>query len=198
MRKYGLLAAAACGLLVSTVALRAAAQIGPGQAAPRFHLADTDGEMHKLADLKGQAKAVVLIFVSSRCPVSESYNTRYKQLVEAFGAKGVVVWGINSNATETADDIKAHADSNSYNFPVLLDRGNQVADAYGARVTPEVFVLDSNLVVRYHGAFDSNMALSRVESGKHWAKQAVGAVLAQNAPDPDETKAFGCSIKRRR
>jgi hypothetical protein len=77
---------------------------------------------------------------------------------------------------------------------VVKDDGNRVADQYGARVTPEVFVLDSKRVVKYHGRIDDSREISRVKA--HDLRAALDALLAGDDPPRSEARAFGCSIKR--
>jgi peroxiredoxin len=167
-----------------------------GKRAPDFQLPAATGDAKQTVSLYDQKnkKAIVLMFIATRCPVSNDYNERMAAVAKAYAGKGVQFFGINSNRTEPASEIAEHAKSNGFTFPVLQDEGNRVADAYGARVTPEVYVLDSNMMLRYHGRIDDSQKPQAVQ--KNELREALDAVLAGRAPANARTKAFGCSIKR--
>jgi peroxiredoxin len=161
--------------------------------APRFKLKGIDGKEYNLESFKDK-KAVVLMFISTRCPYSNAYNERMVKLHEDYSGKGVAILGINANGTETIEDVKQHAQDKKFAFPVLKDEGNIVADGYGAQVTPEIFVLDGNLTLRYHGRIDNSHKLDEVKSSD--LRDALNAMLAGKEIAKKEAKAFGCSIKR--
>src|SRR5512132_2208472 len=73
-----------------------------------FKLPDTDGKEHSLKSLMGN-KGVVLLFIATKCPVSNAYNERMEQLAQDYKSKGVTVIGINSNFTEPVTEVKSHA-----------------------------------------------------------------------------------------
>jgi peroxiredoxin len=167
-----------------------------GDVAPDFTLPAADGgKTVALRDLLGSSRAVAVIFIATKCPVSNAYNGRMEALAKEYAAKGVAVVGINSNATEPAADVARHARKNGLQFPVLKDPGNRVADAFGATRTPEVFLLDPKGVVLYHGRIDENQDdPAGVRSPD--LRNALDAVLAGKPVPTPETKAFGCTIKR--
>lgn len=158
-----------------------------------FRLPDAAGREHTLASLRGKA-GTVIIFVSTRCPVSNMYNERMRKLAEDYKAKGVHVVGINSNAPEPADEIRQHAAEKGLAFPILKDSGARVADRLGATRTPEAFLLDAQNRLVYHGALDN--AQNPVMVNTHHLRNAVDAVLAGKTVERPEVKAFGCTIKR--
>jgi peroxiredoxin len=172
-------------------AMAASAEID--KPAPLFKLKGIDGKEYDLASLKGK-KAVVLMFISTRCPYSNAYNERMAKLHENYNGKGVVVLGINANSTESLESIKQHAQDQKFSFPVLRDEGNMVADAYGAQFTPEIFLLDGELTLRYHGRIDNSHKVEEVNT--YDLRAALDALLAGKEIAKKETKAFGCSIKR--
>jgi peroxiredoxin len=102
--------------------------------------------------------------------------------------------GINANNIEPASEVAEHAQKKGFIFPVLKDEGNRVADLYDAKVTPEVFVLDSNFVLRYHGRIDDSQNPQRVSQRD--LKNALDAILEGKQPPVQQTRAFGCTIKR--
>ncbi|MCX7925102.1 MAG: redoxin domain-containing protein [Fimbriimonadales bacterium] len=146
-----------------------------------------------LYDIKDK-KAIVIIFIATRCPVSLDYDERMANLAKEYADKGVLFLGINSNHIEPASEVTEHAKQKGFTFPVLKDEGNKVADMYAARVTPEVFVLDSNFTLRYHGRIDDSQNPNRVSQRD--LKNALDAILAGKEPPVTETRAFGCTIKR--
>lgn len=178
-------------LLLSCVALAGSAEID--KPAPPFTLKSSDGKEYNFENLKG-TKAVVLMFISTRCPYSNAYNERMAKLFADYSNKGVVFLGIYANGTESLEDIKQHAQAKKFAFPILKDEGNVVADLYGAQVTPETFVLDNSLTLRYHGRIDNSHKIEEVSTQD--LRVALDAVLKGEKVANKETKAFGCSIKR--
>src|SRR5438034_9931960 len=108
-----------------------------------FKLPDADGAEHSLKALTGKNGAVI-IFIATRCPVSNGYNDRMEKLAQDYKAKGINVIGINSNVTEPASEVKSHATDKHLTFTILKDDGNKIADRLGATRTPEAYVLDAN------------------------------------------------------
>ncbi|MDZ7291119.1 MAG: thioredoxin family protein [candidate division KSB1 bacterium] len=160
---------------------------------PVFKLKGIDGKEYNLESFKN-TKAVVLMFIATRCPYSNAYNERMVKLFDDYKNKGVVMLAINSNNTEPLEEVRKHAADNKFEFPVLKDEGNVVADAYGAQFTPEIFLLDAKLVLRYHGRIDNSHKINEVET--HDLRNALDAMLAGKEISKKETKAFGCTIKR--
>jgi peroxiredoxin len=193
------------GTLVALVALSAtslavpaarAANLKIGAPAPDFTLpAASDGKAVALKDLLAKNKAVAVIFVATKCPVSNAYNTRMAALGKEYAAKGVLLVGINSNKTEPAAEVKEHAEKHGFTFPVLKDDGNKIADAYGATRTPEVFVVDPKGNLLYHGRIDENQDDAKNVRSPD-LRNALEAVLSGKPVPTAETKAFGCTIKR--
>ena len=192
----------ACALLlVATLAVCASA-FAAGEDTPAaaigstvadFKLSDAEGKERTLASLAG-AKGTVLIFVSTRCPVSNAYNERMEKLAQEMKARGVNVVGINSNVAETREAIKSHAAERGLSFAILKDEGNRIADRLGAGVTPEAFLLDADKRLVYRGRIDNSRNGDAVTSSE--LREAIDAVLAGKPVAKSEVRAFGCSIKR--
>ncbi|MDR3708869.1 MAG: thioredoxin family protein [Capsulimonadaceae bacterium] len=164
--------------------------------APAFSLPNAaTGSTITLDSLRRGNHAVVLIFIATKCPVSNAYNDRMQSLAANYAAKGIAFAGINSNQTESTAEVAEHAANHKFTFPVLKDAGNVVADAYGARHTPEVFVVDSSGVLVYHGRIDDSMEAADVHSRD--LANTLNEILAGQPVATPETKAFGCSIKRK-
>ena len=199
MKKFYTLAAlAALALAASAAPPRAADETALvpaaiGTTVEDFTLADADGRERSLSSLKGKA-GTVLIFVSTRCPVSNAYNERMEKLYEDYRGRGVSVVGINANATESAEDIRAHAKEKGLAFVILRDKDNRIADRLGAGHTPEVFFLDANGKLVYHGAIDN--AQNPVMVNATHLRNAIDAALAGKQIERADVKAFGCAIKR--
>jgi peroxiredoxin len=172
---------------------KSAATVSLGAIVPDFTLPDADGKEHTLASLKG-SKATVIIFIATKCPVSNGYNTRMAKLAEDYRAKGVNVVGINSNVAELADEVKKHAAEKGLAFAILKDTGNLVADRFDAQVTPEAYLIDASGKLVYHGRIDNSRNGDSITASE--LRDALDAVLAGKAVEKSEVKAFGCSIKR--
>jgi len=164
-----------------------------GATIDEFTLPDTDGKDHSLASLKGK-NGTVLIFIAVQCPISNAYNERMEKLSQDYKARGINVVGINSNVTEPADAVKAHAAAHKLTFMILKDPGNKIADALGATHTPEVYFLDANNKLLYQGRIDNNKNLDQVNTSD--LRLALDAALAGKPIEKTTAMAFGCSIKR--
>jgi peroxiredoxin len=179
------------------LALPAAAQpLAPGAKAPDFTLpAAADGKPVALKDLLAKNKAVAVIFVATKCPVSNAYNDRMAALGKEYAPKGIAFVGINSNKTEPAAEVAQHAMSHGLTFPVVKDDANKIADLYGATKTPEVYLVDPAGKLIYQGRIDENQdAPANVKSPD--LRNALDAVLGAKPIATAQTRAFGCTIKR--
>jgi peroxiredoxin len=155
-----------------------------GDRAPGFALSTDKGEAVSLDGLMRapETRGVVVIFVSTRCPYVAQARQPLGDLFNRYGDKLAFV-GINANQNELAADVKAPG-TPMFSFPVLRDEGSKIADSYAAVRTPEVFVVDVTGMVRYHGGIaDLGAALADFTRGRAIAKP--------------ESKAFGCTIKRK-
>jgi thiol-disulfide isomerase/thioredoxin len=172
----------------------ATAGVSIGDKLQPFALKDaTSGNEVDLKTAAGK-KATVLMFIATQCPVSNAYNERMAALAKDYSGKGVAFVGINSNRQEAVEEIADHAKKNGFSFPVLKDTENVKADEFGAAVTPEIFVYDADLKLRYHGRIDDNQAGTAIKN--HDLRTALDAVLDGKPVPVSETKAFGCTIKR--
>jgi peroxiredoxin len=163
-----------------------------GTTVENFKLVDTNGAEKSLNDLKGKNGAII-VFVSAQCPVVKQYNERISEFAADFAAKGINVIGINSNHTESLEWVKSHA-AEKYQFPVLIDKGNVLADKLGANVTPEVYYLNEKNVLVYHGAIDNSRNGENIT--ENYLRDAVEANLSGKPVERQSANAFGCSIKR--
>lgn len=159
-----------------------------------FTLKDAKAKEHSLKDLSHQKKATVVMFISTQCPVFSDYNERIVALYNDYKDQGVQFIGINSNRNESVKEIAEHNKTNKFDFVVLKDLRNEIADKFGARRTPEVFLLDEKRILRYRGAIDN----SQKDPETHYLRETLDlAVAGKEIPeDRKKTKAFGCTIKR--
>lgn len=202
MRKKQLLYVALACLLAVVVGNRAAgfqadpvnnAKFEVGRIVSDFSLPDVNRKTRSLSSLKG-AKATVILFIGTKCPVSNGYNERLAKLAASYQALGVNFVGINANFDEPIEDVQTHAAGKNLTFPVLKDAGSVVADQLGAQVTPEAYLLDANNKLVYRGRIDNSRRAEAVTS--HDLRDAIDAALAGKTPAKTQARAFGCGIKR--
>ena len=156
-----------------------------GSKAPEFVVKTVDGAEVSSGALRGAAKATVVGFVSTRCPVSAAYNQRMIALYRDFTARGVRFLFVDSNSNETAAEMRMYSKQARLEFPLYRDAGNRVADDFGAQSTPEMFVLDGEGVLRYHGSIDDAQNEARVKV--HGLRLAIEALLDGKPVDPERT-----------
>ncbi len=201
MRRLGL---AALLLTAALLAVPAAALLRaePKPAAPArkvgdFRLPDAAGKVWSLGDFKDR-KAVVVVFLGTECPVNNAYAPRLADLYKELTPKGVAFLGVNSNCQDTPGRIAAHARRFAIPFPVLKDTANVVADRFGARRTPEAFVLSPDGTVLYQGRIDDQFGVgfARKEPTRRDLAAAVEEVLAGKPVSVPTTEAPGCLIAR--
>jgi thiol-disulfide isomerase/thioredoxin len=167
-------------------------------------LIDVDGKEHKLGDYQG--RIVVVDFWSIQCPVSRAYEERLNALHAKYGKEGIVFLAIDSNHTEIDKDadmknedaygrIREYRDEAKVKMPILVDRGNVVADRFNAQTTPHAFVIDKQGMLRYAGAIDSDQS-GRKDDATPYLANALDALLAGKEIEMASTKPVGCSIKR--
>ena len=171
--------------------------LGPGDAAPGFSLPNTDGGTASLDELAG-APAVVVAFWCNHCPYVRAWEERFNDIAREYSDRGVLTVAICANdaISHPGDSFEAmveRAAERGYVFAYARDDSQDVARAYGAQRTPEVFVLDGERRVAYHGAIDDATDPGAVTA--HYLRQALDAVLEGGAPETTSTPAVGCTIK---
>lgn len=204
-RQIGWVTTVLLGLLVRGPVVGAELELG--QAAPDFAgLMGVDDRPHALADYE-QAKLVVIVFTCNHCPVAQAYEDRLIALQKAYEDKQVQLLAINPNCPEIEPEdsfanMKERAagrdlgnwrqNKEPFNFPYVVDATQEVAKAYGAAVTPHVFVLDGERKIAYMGSIDNNMNSLAVRN--HFLRDAIDALLAGETPEPASTRPLGCTI----
>ena len=193
VRKFAMLLAVA--LVAMTVSVSHAA-VKVGDKAPDIKgVPTTDGKQVNLADAK-DAKAIVVCFTCNNCPVAVAYEDRFVDFTKKYADKGVKFIAINVNAREDLDKMKQRAEEKGLNYPYAYEESGASAVAFGAKVTPHIFVLDGDRKVAYIGAFDDNQNPDKV--GKAYVADAVDAILAGKSVPVTETRPVGCGIQIKR
>jgi peroxiredoxin len=170
--------------------------ISIGDPAPAFELPDTEGERHALED--GEARATVVVFTCNHCPYALAWQDRIAAAARDYASQGVRFLAINPNdATRYPKDsleaMRERVRREGWPLPYLHDESQEVARAWGAKVTPDVFVLDAEGNLRYRGAPDADYSDPTQNAG--WLRDALDAVVGGVAPGQAETEPVGCSIK---
>jgi peroxiredoxin len=177
--------------------------IGVGDEAPDFELKSVDGKMYSLTTMKdanGNApKGYIVIFTCNTCPFAVASEQRIIDLHNKYSPLGYPVLAIQPNdpAAQPGDSFEAmqeRAKELGFTFPYLFDEGQKVYPQYGATRTPEVFLLDSKRIVRYHGAIDDSVRDPEGVKEK-FLEKAIDALGKGQQPSPETTKAVGCTIK---
>jgi len=176
---------------------RGAAPLRLGARAPAFEgLRGADGERHASADFRG-ARALVVVFMSNRCPGVKAYDARLRALHAGFAPEGVAFVGINPvnphlYPSESLPAMTSAAQERGLAFPYLQDATQEVARSFGAVCTPQVFVLDADRRLRYRGRIDDAFVPSRVR--RAYLREALDDVLAGRRVRVAETAPLGCAI----
>lgn len=199
-RRSFLSAAAAAAILMQGHAMAAPAVVG--QSAPGFTLTDTAGKPVRLADFKG--KTVVLEWNNPGCPfVRKHYQGNMQALQKEAAAQGVVWLAINSTETASGDYLSPAQlarwmqDKQAVPTATLMDEDGVVGKAYGARVTPHMYIVNAQGVLVYAGGIDS-IPSSRVDDipkANPYIRQALGEIKAGKPLSVSTSQAYGCSVK---
>lgn len=170
-----------------------------GDVAPDFKLKGVDGKMVSLSDY-ADAKGYIVTFTCNHCPYAVMYEDRLIELHNKMAKQGYPVIAINPNdpeakAEDSFENMIVRAEEKGFPFAYLFDDGQKIYPQYGATKTPHVFLLDKSRVVKYIGAIDDS-ARDADKVTKKYVEMAIEALEKGNDPDPNFTKAIGCSIKK--
>jgi len=169
-------------------------------ACPDFRLPSVDGETFALEDFR-EAKVLVVMFICNHCPYVQAVEDRIIRLHRDYAPRGVQLVGICSNdPTDYPDDrperLLSRWREKRYGFPYLIDASQDVARAFHAVCTPDIFVFDGERRLGYHGEIDDNWKdATKVE--RHEIREALDALLEGREPTGEQTASIGCSIKWR-
>jgi len=170
-----------------------------GERVPDFDLPGTDGARHRLGDAS-PANATVVVFTCNHCPYALAWHDRILAVADDYAAQGVRFLAVNPNDASRypADSFEAmqrRVREKPWPMPYLHDESQGVARAWGAAVTPELYVLDADLQLRYHGAPDADHGDPRLRAA--WLRTALDEVLAGRPVSHPATRLLGCSVKWR-
>jgi len=178
-----------------------------GTAAPDFSLPEVDGKIHKLSDY-ASSKVLVVVFTCDHCPNSQMYEGRVTQLYNDYKDKGVAMVAISPNdpkairideldssdVSDTLDEMKIRVAYKHLEYPYLYDGETEaVSQAYGPQASPHIFIFDQQRKLRYEGAIDDSYRIEFVK--RHYAVDAINALLADQEVAVKHTGAFGCTTK---
>jgi thiol-disulfide isomerase/thioredoxin len=184
-------------LTLSVAAVACAEQLAIGAKAPAFALVNAvDGKTVAMKPDDGRVK--VVIFTCNQCPFAKAFEPRLIEIANKYGQSGVAFYAIDPNddalyAEETLANMKARAVEKDYPFPYLKDGDSSIARAYGARVTPHIFIVDGQGVVRYRGYVDDSA--KPAERKTTALTDALNLLINGREVVNADTRAFGCSIK---
>jgi peroxiredoxin len=171
--------------------------IAIGETAPSFSLPDTEGVAHG----PGDGSATVVVFTCNHCPYALAWHDRIHDVARDYAGRGVRVLAINPNDAEryprdSLEAMRARVKRGEFDgMPYLRDESQQVARAYDAKTTPDVFVIDAAGLLRYRGAPDEDY--DDPAQSAAFLRKALDAILDGHDPDLTETAPVGCSIKWR-
>jgi|DeeseametaMP2916_FD_contig_51_355277_length_869_multi_3_in_0_out_0_1 peroxiredoxin len=173
-----------------------------GQPAPDFTLTDYQGKEHTLSSYTAQGNIVVLEWFNHTCPfVKKHYNHEQdtmNAMVKSWEGKPVVWLRVNSAALDTsvgnAENVAKAVEDWNITTPILVDGDGKVGKMYGAKRTPEMYVITADGVLAYHGAIDNDRT-ARGPGDVNYVKQAVGEIMAGKPVSVPTTEAYGCSVK---
>jgi mono/diheme cytochrome c family protein/peroxiredoxin len=165
----------------------------------QFSLRDAAGATHTTAEW-AKAKAVVLFFVTTDCPLSNGYAPEMNRFEETYTPRGVRFYAVQGDTTVADEEVRQHAHEYAYRFPVLLDPQQILTGHTGATVTPEAAVLSGDGAVLYLGRIDNRVedfGKTRVRPTEFDLRDALDAILAGRPVPHPRTRALGCAITAR-
>jgi peroxiredoxin/mono/diheme cytochrome c family protein len=199
MRRAALALGVGCLALLCGRLVQSADSAKTEQKVANFTLKDPrDGKAVSLTSFKDK-KAIAVVFLGTECPVNNAFLPVLAKLHEEYAPKGVQFLGINSNVQDAAAAVAEHAKKNEVPFPVLKDEGSKVADQFGAKRTPETFVLDGSGKVLYRGRIDDQFGIGYQRPNKPTRRDlaiALDDILAGKPVSESRTAVAGCLIGR--
>jgi peroxiredoxin len=171
-----------------------------GTRAPAFTLPDTvSGKDKSLEALKGP-KGTVVMFICNHCPYVKHINAELVRVARDYQPRGVSFVAISSNDVAShpedgPDKMREAARQLGYPFPYLYDESQEVAKAYHAACTPDLYLFDASLACVYRGQFDDSRPKTGKGANGRDLRAALDAVIEGTAVSPDQKPSIGCNIK---
>ncbi|MEK9656959.1 MAG: thioredoxin family protein [bacterium] len=178
--------------------LTESASVEPGKVMPSFELLDSYGHSFSLDSIKGRLGTIIL-FTCNHCPYAEALWTRFIELAFDVTSKGVNSLAINPNINDDYPEdsvlnMKRKSTSLKLRFPYLVDDKQEIAKLYSAQCTPDIYLLDADNRLFYHGQFDDCWQ-DRARVKHHSLREAVTALISSNPINFYVKPSLGCSIK---
>ncbi len=169
-----------------------------GTPAPDFSLKSVDGKICSLNSFSDK-KVLVVMFICAHCPYVLAVEDRLVQLRKNYSEQPVQFVGICANdptdyPADKPENLKKHADEKDYGFPYLVDDTQEVAKAYGAVCTPDIYVYGADRTLAYHGRIDDSWKEPENVTRQE-LKAAIDALLIGKTPTAEQLPSMGCSIK---
>lgn len=193
------LAEKALALQIRGMALTPSTMLPLGTVAPDFELPDTNGELVSLADFKG-APALMVWFICNHCPYVKHIRSGLAQFARDYASKHVAIVAINSNDVanypeDSPAKMKEEIKAAGYSFPYLYDETQDVAKAYHAACTPDIYLFDKGQKLIYRGQFDDSRPGNGAPVTGRDLRAALDAVLAGRPVSFAQKPSMGCNIK---
>ena len=171
-----------------------------GSSAPEFSLLDVVSDSVISMHADPSIKATVIFFICNHCPYVKHINKELTQLANYYIAKKVRFLAINSNDVENYPDdspenMRITARTEGYPFPYLYDQTQEVARAYQAACTPDIFLFDAQLKLIYRGQFDDSRPGNTIPVNGASLREALNQTLANKPVDTNQKPSLGCNIK---
>ena len=166
-----------------------------------FKLKNIDGSWIQFSDFAGDGGAIV-VFTCNTCPYAQLYEDRLIKLNDQFSGQGFPILAINPNDPkmkpgDSFEAMQQRSADKGFTFPYVFDAEQTIFPRFGATRTPQAYVIDSEMKLRYSGAIDDNPQ-NGADVSINYLENAIAAVKAGNDPDPLTVKAIGCGIKARK
>lgn len=180
------------------MALTQSSPVAIGAKCPNFTLKGVDKRMYSLRDFADK-KGLVVIFFANHCPYCQAVEDRVIQLHRDYERKGAQFVAICSNdgvayPDDSFPNLRRRWYEKEYGFPYLWDEKQDIARAFKAACTPDIFVYDSTRLLQYHGRIDDNWK-DPAKVTRNDLRDAIDALLAGRKPSSDQIPSMGCSIK---
>lgn len=169
-----------------------------GSKIPNFDLEDVQGNSYNINSFEN-FKLLIIIFTCNHCPYAQAYEERIKQIKSDYEDKGVAVVAISSNdeiqyPEDSFEEMKKRAKEKKFNFPYLQDRTQEIAKAFDATHTPEIFLFNADRQLAFHGKIDDNWKDENAVQSKY-LRNAIEELLEGKQVSVTETFTIGCTIK---